>query len=332
MPNLGVIFLTGLVTGGVTCAAVQGGLLVSLIASKGLENVESKFETILQFLGSKLFAYLLLGMGLGWLGSKLVISPSAYGVAQIVAGIYMLGVAGALVDLHPVFRYFLLQPPKWARDRIRHESKSKSKLAAILLGLATVLIPCGTTQAVMAQAITTANPVWGALVMAVFVVGTMPLFILLGLGVAKAGNIMKGRLIWVAAAIIVFVAISSINGGLILAGSPLYPSKIAKIAYCAISFCPKNVLEPTRQVAIDINKYGYAVDNPNIKAGEEITLKISNSNGTGCQQAFTIPALNVSQIVPVGQSSMVTFKAPEKRGTLAFSCSMGMFEGEFNVI
>ena len=40
--NLWVIFLTGLTIGGLTCLAVQGGLLASVIAAREGEEVEKE--------------------------------------------------------------------------------------------------------------------------------------------------------------------------------------------------------------------------------------------------------------------------------------------------
>ena len=60
MSNLWIIFTTGLVAGGVTCLAVQGGLLATAIAER-----KSKILGIVGFLLAKLFAYSLLGLGLG---------------------------------------------------------------------------------------------------------------------------------------------------------------------------------------------------------------------------------------------------------------------------
>jgi adenylate cyclase len=66
--NLWLIFLTGLTVGGLTCLAVQGGLLASVIAAKEEEEVEkgtNKRDTVfptLAFLVAKLIAYTLLGL------------------------------------------------------------------------------------------------------------------------------------------------------------------------------------------------------------------------------------------------------------------------------
>jgi len=109
MNQVWLAFITGLTTGGISCFAVQGGLLASSLTNQKKENQKI---LILTFLTSKLIAYSLLGILLGILGSSLVISPKLQGWMQILAGLFMLITVGRLLDLHPVFRRFVITPPK----------------------------------------------------------------------------------------------------------------------------------------------------------------------------------------------------------------------------
>lgn len=80
--NLFAIFITGLVTGGLTCLAVQGGLLTSMIAQRestiaSVTNAKGQNAVpILSFLFAKLIAYTFLGFLLGWLGAVVQLSLS----------------------------------------------------------------------------------------------------------------------------------------------------------------------------------------------------------------------------------------------------------------
>src|SRR5581483_9711121 len=97
--NLWVIFLTGLTVGGLTCLAVQGGLLASIIAAREEEDLEKggKRKHIiwptLAFLASKLVAYTILGFILGAFGGALNISPNVQITMQLIAGLYMVAIA-----------------------------------------------------------------------------------------------------------------------------------------------------------------------------------------------------------------------------------------------
>ena len=92
-------FITGLTTGGISCIAVQGGLLASAISQKK-EN-QTNLSMVGMFLVAKIFVYTLLGLALGALGSALTITPQFQGWMQIAAGLYMLATAANLLNLHP---------------------------------------------------------------------------------------------------------------------------------------------------------------------------------------------------------------------------------------
>src|SRR3990172_7330022 len=97
--DLGVVFITGLTVGGLTCLAVQGGLLASVIAAREEEEVEKGVNTrntvfpTLAFLVAKLVAYTLLGFLLGAFGSAIGINQKVQIIMQAAAGIYMVAIA-----------------------------------------------------------------------------------------------------------------------------------------------------------------------------------------------------------------------------------------------
>src|SRR3989344_4797401 len=139
--DLWVIFITGLTVGGLTCLAVQGGLLASVIAAreeeeveKGINNSNPVFPTV-SFLITKLIAYSVLGFILGAFGGAVSINQTTQVVMQFVAGIYMIAVALNLLNVHPIFRYVVIQPPKALGRKIRNQSRSKDIFAPALLGL-----------------------------------------------------------------------------------------------------------------------------------------------------------------------------------------------------
>src|SRR3990167_10210977 len=182
MQNFWLAFITGLTTGGISCLAVQGGLLTSSITTqKESEKIESgNWQYVAMFLGAKLIAYTILGGFLGYLGSFLILSVRSQAILQLLIGIFLLGTAARLLNLHPIFRYFVIQPPKFVYKLARKESKSSSFIAPGLLGISTVLMPCGVTQAMMMTAVSTGNTVSGALIMFFFILGTSPIFFTLG--------------------------------------------------------------------------------------------------------------------------------------------------------
>ncbi|MBA3723730.1 MAG: sulfite exporter TauE/SafE family protein [Candidatus Levybacteria bacterium] len=348
--NLVTIFLTGLFTGALTCIAVQGGLLAATIAQRHEQSLQEKTKKtgkalpILSFLAAKLVAYTILGLLLGWFGSFFQLSLTANIILQLAVGIFMLGTAGNLLNIHPLFRYFILQPPRFLTRLVRKESKSKSIMAPAILGAFTVFIPCGATQAMMALAIASGNPLSGAAIMFAFVLGTSPLFFLFGYLATRLGESMQQKFTKVAAYALILLAVFNLNNVLALTGSKVTLESFGKEVYCALSYCenysayassgiPKDIkVLPVDKATITIEETGYNPDNLTVKAGTEVTLNLKNVGGGGCTQAFTVPSLNIQKIVPIGASDKITFTAPTEPGELAFMCSMGMYRGTINVI
>jgi uncharacterized protein len=149
MNQIWLAFLTGLTTGGISCIAVQGGLLASSMAQKEEQKLtrNDKLAHVGMFLVAKLIVYTLLGFALGTIGASLVISPSLQGWFQIFVGLFMLGTAARLLNIHPIFRYFVIQPPKFVYRLMKKQSKDTSLFSPAMLGALTVFVPCGVTQA-----------------------------------------------------------------------------------------------------------------------------------------------------------------------------------------
>ncbi|EKE13296.1 MAG: hypothetical protein ACD_13C00043G0001, partial [uncultured bacterium] len=164
MGNLWLAFLTGLTTGGISCFAVQGSLLTSVVVDteKSITDKYLKTKQILIFLLAKLVAYTLLGFGLGLLGEKLVLSTKTQGWFQILIGVYMLIAAANLANIHPIFKRFVITPPKFIFRILRNRAKVKSFFTPLVLGALTIFIPCGVTQAMLLLAISTGNPITSA--------------------------------------------------------------------------------------------------------------------------------------------------------------------------
>lgn len=338
------IFLTGLITGGLTCLAVQGGLLATTIAQREEERLKEKVKggnaiPILSFLIAKLAAYTVLGLLLGWLGSAFQLSLSAKTILQFAVGIFMIGTALNILNVHPIFRYFVIQPPRFLTRLIRKQSKSGDVFAPALLGAFTVSIPCGTTQAMMALAIASGNPIYGAAILFSFVLGTSPVFFILGYFATKLGDVLHQKFMKIAAYAIIILALFNINNAVALTGSNFTLENIWNGFWCTVSFCNNSSI-PTAQAAglandnpaLSITATGYNPRELTIKAGSQVSLHITNTGGGGCTQAFTIPSLGVQKIIPIGQSDTIAFTAPSQLGDLPFMCSMGMFRGVMHVI
>lgn len=340
------IFVTGLFAGGLTCLAVQGGLLATSVAQQEENKLEVEAKRfghlipIVSFLVTRLLAYTILGLLLGSLGSVFQLSLSTRVFLQFAAVIFMVGTALNLLQVHPIFRYFIIQPPKFLTRVVRNQSKSKAVFGPAILGATTVLIPCGATQAMMAYAISTGSPLSGATTMFVFMLGTSPLFFLLGYVARKLGTSLSGTFNKVAAGAIILVALYNANGAVALTGSTFTVETIFTSINCMARSCDSRVAGATtstktvQEATIFITQDGYHTDPSvvNVKAGSPVKFTIVNQDGGGCAQSLTVPKLGLQRVVPIGRSDTLEFTAPTTSGPLAFMCSMGMFRGSINVI
>lgn len=336
--NLFVIFTTGLLVGGVSCLAVQGGLLASMLAQQENEKLtkDAKISTLLPisaFLLSKLVAYTLLGGLLGWLGSLVQLSPITHLVLQFAVVVFMVGTALNLLNVHPIFRYFVIQPPRFLSRLVRKQSKRQDIFAPVTLGAFTVFIPCGATQAMMVLAIGSGSPIAGAAILFAFVLGTTPLFFLLGYFAMRAGDLLKAQFAKVAATVLLILALFNLNGAVALTGSPYTITNFVHNAFCVVSYCSQDMYGlPVTEQTIMITSTGYTPSTFTVPVGQNITITLVNSGGFGCQQAFTIPSLGIQKVVAPNRTETISFTAPSKPGIISFMCSMGMYPGTIRVL
>lgn len=350
MNQLWIAFITGLTTGGVSCVALQGGLLASVILDEEKEYLEDKkhkpapkARPVILFLIAKLAAYTMLGFLLGFFGSFISLSPSFRGWLQILIGIFMVGLALNILNVHPIFRYFSIQPPKFIRKFIRKQTKNSGDLGAVFMGALTVLLPCAITQAMMLLAIASGSGLAGAAIMFSFILGTSPLFFILGYGAAtlteKWSNIFQKAV----AVLVLFVAVFTIYTGTTLAGIQL--PKIGLKA--SDSNESSNVSGPTagsgssdsqksplvsgkQEVTINLTDKGYDPATIKIKKGIPVTVKLVTNDTFGCIRGFVVPSLNLQKILPKTGEDSFQF-TPSDTGTIDFTCSMGMYKGSFEV-
>lgn len=348
--SLFLIFLTGLTTGGLSCLAVQGGLLSGLISnnqkSKQISRAEKLRQTqqiLVGFLGAKLVSHALLGLLLGWLGSVFSLSLSAKLFFQAAAGLFMFATAMNLLEVHPVFRHVMLQPPKFVARRLRRLSKDgESWFAPISLGLFTVFIPCGVTQAMEVLAITSGSPIQGMLIMTAFTLGTFPIFSIIGGLTSTLAGVWQRRFSLTAATILIFLSISSLNGVLVVLDSPLTLQKLTRpVTYffseerfnqiAGVSTDIVEVENGQQNVVIDILDQGYSPNNVTVKAGVPVKLTLRSNKVYSCALAFTLREFGISTFLKSTDQQSFTF-TPEKPGRYTFACSMGMYTGTLKVI
>lgn len=345
MTSLLVAFITGLTTGGLSCMAVQGGLLASSLANQIEQDVRQNSSKkhsknslrvalpIVLFLLAKLVAYTVLGALLGSIGKVLQFTPTAQAILQFVIAIFMIGNALRMLNVHPIFRFFTFEPPSSVTRFIRKRSKNgTSWFAPLFLGAITVLIPCGVTQTMMAAAIATGDPLQGAALLFAFILGTSPVFFALSYFATRLGALAEKYFVRIVAVSLLVLGMLAFDTGLNLLGSPVSLTRLVSNITTAGETTVSTGLTAETQIngmitlkAVD---NGYLPKRLHAPAGVPITLKVVTNETYSCSRAFLIPNLDYGVILKATGTETVEIP-PQPEGTvMPFTCSMGMYTGE----
>lgn len=350
MDQFFIAFITGLTTGGLSCLAVQGGLLATSLerqmeqdllqnknapARKHGKALRKRVQPragfpIFLFLVAKLAAYTLFGFLLGALGSVLQLNTMTRAALLILIGIFMLGNGLRMLNVHPVFRYFVIEPPKFITRYIRRTAKDGTDfLTPLFLGALTVLIPCGVTQAMMAVAVGTGDPWQGAGIMFAFTLGASPVFF----GVAYLATTIGGRLenlfMRFVAVVVLVLGLVSIDGGITLMG---FPYSVTNLVQATFQTQPEAAVavstdEAATDLTLEARDNGYFPRKLIAKADVPVTLNVVTNETYSCSRAFVIPDLNVETVLPATGTVPINIP-PHKAGyQMYFTCSMGMYTG-----
>lgn len=347
--QLFVAFITGLTTGGLSCLAVQGGLLASSLAHQIEQDYiehathrkkqrgkkiqpsprSSSALPILLFLIAKIVAYTLLGALLGLVGSYLTLGPTARAILMILIGGFMLGNALRMFNVHPIFRYFSIEPPRFITRYIRRTAKGTDTFTPVFLGALTVFIPCGVTQAMMAAALGSGSMALGAALMFAFTLGTSPVFFIIAYLTTELGARLEKFFMRFVAAIVLVLGLTTINSGLNVLGSPVSFQNLTRTFFpSARAVTPVQTSFRDGEVVVYVKNGGYFPQKISAPAGKKFTLNLVTNKTYSCSRDFLIPALDYYQLLPDTGTVQVDIPAQEKGSTLFFTCSMGMFTGQ----
>jgi sulfite exporter TauE/SafE/copper chaperone CopZ len=176
--SLPTFFFLGLIAGISSCAALVGGLLLSLakqwseIYSKSSSTL-AKLQPYLLFNFGRLLSYGILGGTIGAIGAKIQFSLgftalfiTLVSFLMIFLGLQMLGVR--------YFSRFQITMSKFITRKIADEKKFQGKLMPFLMGAFTFFLPCGFTLTSQSLALISGSFWQGGAIMFAFALGTAP--------------------------------------------------------------------------------------------------------------------------------------------------------------
>jgi len=166
------------------CIGMCGGIVIAYSSRK----IDNKWSNLMQgfahlvYSFGRITTYVMLGAIFGALGGVVQFNGYTTAALTIIAGIFMilagLSLLGKLEFLTKLEHSF--SSSKWYQDVFRHVLRSKSLYSFYILGLLNGLLPCGLVYFFAVTAASTGSPLWGALVMLIFGLSTIPA--LFGLG------------------------------------------------------------------------------------------------------------------------------------------------------
>ncbi len=333
--SLGVIWLFGLVAGFSSCAALVGGLLLSMSKQwsdlySSTSSVGEKITPHVLFNIGRLLSYALLGGVLGLIGGSFGfnLTISAFVVMfvsliMIFLALNMMGVKG--------FESFSLSAPKFLTRYVSDEKNFSGRNMPFLLGVGTFFLPCGFTITAQGIALLSGSFWTGLLIMLFFALGTLPMLIFISVSSVKmmerphvAGTFLK-----IAGVVVLFFGIFNINSQLNVLGLPSLSN--LSVASSADSDLP--IVENGVQVIeMEAGASGYSPNYFKLRAGVPVVWNVNAGVVSGCTNAIISPGL-IEGSVALKNNEVTTIEfTPESPGNYKFSCWMGMISGVFEVV
>jgi sulfite exporter TauE/SafE len=166
------------------CIGMCGGIVLaySTIKIEPSSSKLSKSQAHLLYSFGRIATYTFLGAIFGALGGVVTFSSTAHGAVMIVLGIIMI-LAG--LSLMGKIKFLTIIEHSFSSSSIYKKAfqkvlNSKSNTSFFILGMLNGFLPCGFVYFFAITAASTANPLYGALVMFVFGVSTIPAMFSLG--------------------------------------------------------------------------------------------------------------------------------------------------------
>ncbi|BCD68748.1 hypothetical protein NitYY0918_C1665 [Nitratiruptor sp. YY09-18] len=161
-----------------------GGFVVAYTTAKIDPQTSKISQSLAHFVYNigRVIAYMLIGAIFGALGSIFMVSPTTHALLFVLIGVVMilmgLSLSGNIKFLTSIEANLTNLP--LFRTIFSRLIKSKSLGSFFLLGVLNGFIPCGLVYFFAASAAATGSPFWGAVVMLVFGLSTIP--VMFGLG------------------------------------------------------------------------------------------------------------------------------------------------------
>jgi sulfite exporter TauE/SafE/copper chaperone CopZ len=322
-----VFFLFGLTAGLSSCAALTGGILLSLTRKWNDINSNSGFGRTLPFIyfnTGRLISFLFFGGLLGFVGAWFSMSTAVWAVLIIVVSLMMIVVGLQNAGFTPSLK-IKLSLPKQFTGYISDENNFQGRYLPAVVGILTFFVPCGFTLIAQTMAMTSGSWTRGAAMMFMFALGTLPVLALISFTSIKIGNnaAWQSKFGLISGVLIIILGLYSINSQLNVLGWKNINDLLRKPVRAELAV--KGVRTPETSIqSIQLEAVGlsYRPENFVINSGIRTNLEVYDNGATGCAKALVGTGLFTGTLFLKPGYNSVEFM-PQK-GSYKITCSMGM--------
>lgn len=215
------VFLASLL-GSLHCAGMCGGFMAFAVYTPTIRGQParvrpSRLALLSLYNAGRLVTYTILGGIAGSVGAAVDLGGTAVGLqrlAAIIAGFMIAMFGAAMLASARGVRVPRCSAPAPLRSMAQRGHQAALRVGpgsrALIVGLLTTLLPCGWLYAFAITAAGTASPSLGALTMATFWLGTLPVMVSLGVGVQRLAGVMCRHLPTITASVLIIVGLTMV--------------------------------------------------------------------------------------------------------------------------
>lgn len=325
--SFGAALFLGLVASTSTCMATSGALFLSTIGTmRKTNNIITDTLPALSFVLGRVISYTAFGYLAGYVGKSISVNQQFGSLLSLSVAFFMILFGLDMAKIVPLTSLGLFSFTKGIFRWLEAKLNSNPKKTAFLLGVSTYFLPCGFTQSMQVYVLGLADPVKSALTMFLFSLGTVPA--LLAIGTMTSFTKTKWYPWFIKTmGIVVFL----VGTGYLLNFFSLRGLSINLLEQAHTNSKTNVTQEQTYQIAkMEVNSHGYVPNSFTVKKNKPVKWIVDGKNVIGCQAWMTAPQINVEQVIKLGEN-VIEF-TPKEAGLIRFSCSMGMYNGQFTVI
>lgn len=194
------VFVASLL-GSLHCAGMCGAFVAFAVGLDDPDATRQRTRLHTAYNLGRLTTYAALGAIAGALGSALDLAGSMVGVSRVaamIAGATLIVFGGTHLLRALGVRIAPARPPRFLQNSLRGAHRAAMAMPpvrrAVVIGLMTTLLPCGWLYAFVAVSAGTGSAAYGALTMAVFWMGTLPILVGVGAGVRALSGPLAAKL------------------------------------------------------------------------------------------------------------------------------------------